>query len=255
VPGDRPERFTKAAGCGADGVVLDLEDAVEPARKLSARRNVADWLASGGAGVVRINGAETPWYTDDLAMVAEYGCPVMVPKAEPETLRSARLTAPVIALIETAAGVLAAPAICAVPGVTRAAFGSIDLSTEIGIDADDYDALCAARSAMVLASAAVGRPAPLDGVTVNVRDTDVVRKDAAAAARLGFGGKLCVHPNQVSAVNEMFSPTDDQITRARAVVTAAGAGGAAVLDGRMLDRPVLERARKILSRVEGVERE
>jgi len=255
VPGDRPERFAKAAGCGADGIVLDLEDAVEPARKLSARRNVAEWLARGRVGLVRINGAQTPWYTDDLAMVAEYGCPVMVPKADPETLRSARLAAPVIALIETAAGVLAAAAICAVPGVARAAFGSIDLSAEIGSDADDYDALSSARSAVVLASAAAGLPAPLDGVTVSVRDIDAVRTDATAAVRLGFGGKLCVHPNQVSAVNEMFSPTDDQIARARAVVAAAGAGGAAVLDGRMLDRPVLEHARKILSQAERMKRE
>ncbi|TLH50089.1 CoA ester lyase [Mycolicibacterium aubagnense] len=252
VPGDRPERFTKAAGCGADQIILDLEDAVAPALKALARRHVRDWLAGGGAGIVRVNGFDTRWCTDDLAMVAEYGCPVMLPKADAETLRSLALDVPVIALIETARGVLGAAGVCRVPGVVRVAFGSIDLSAEIGTPPDDYVALNTARSALVLASAAAGLPAPIDGVTVDVRDTAAVRKDAVAAARLGFGGKLCVHPNQVSVVNEGFSPSDAQVAHARAVVAAAGAGGAGLLDGKMVDRPVLEHARRLLSRAERV---
>ncbi|WP_293018766.1 CoA ester lyase [Mycolicibacterium sp.] len=248
VPGDRPERFAKAAGCGADGIVLDLEDAVEPARKPSARRNVADWLARGGVGMVRINGAETPWYTDDLAMIAEYGCPVMVPKAEPEMLRAARLAAPVIALIETAAGVLVAAEICAVETVVRAAFGSVDLAAELGVDPEAHEALRYARSAVVLGAAAAGQQAPLDGVTTDLQDENILKADVAQAVRLGFGGKLCIHPRQVAHVNEQFAPSAEEMDWAQRVVAVAADGGARVVGGKMVDKPVVDRARRILAR-------
>jgi citrate lyase subunit beta / citryl-CoA lyase len=228
--------------------VLDLEDAVEPARKPAARRNVADWLARGAVGMVRINGAETPWYADDLAMVAEFGCPVMVPKADPETLRAARLAAPVIALIETAAGVLAAAEICAVEAVVRAAFGSIDLAAELGVDPEAHEALQYARSAIVLGAAAAGQPAPLDGVTTDLQNENVLKAAVAQAVRLGFGGKLCIHPRQVACVNEQFAPTADELDWARKVVAVAADSGVRVVDGKMVDKPVVERAKRILAR-------
>ncbi|CAM5739793.1 CoA ester lyase [Mycolicibacterium aubagnense] len=228
--------------------MLDLEDAVEPARKLFARGNVADWLASGGAGVVRINGAKTPWYTDDIAMVAEHGCPVMVPKADPEMLRSVRLATPVIALIETAAGVLDAAAICATPGVVRAAFGSIDLAAELGVDPEAHEALVYARSAVILGAAAAGQTAPLDGVTTDLHDHESLKADVAHAVRLGFGGKLCIHPRQIACVNEVFAPSADELAWARRVDAVAAAGGVRVIDGKMVDKPVVDRARLILAR-------
>lgn len=252
VPGDRPDRFAKATASGADQVVLDLEDAVQPDRKDAARRSVAGWLAAGGTGLVRINGAGTEWHAEDVAMAAEHGCPVMLPKADADSAtkvtRALRPDADMIALAETAAGVLGAAATCSAPGVVRVAFGSVDLGTEIGLDASDYDVLAMARSALVLASAASGLPAPIDGVTVGLRDADAVRTDAVAAAHLGFGAKLCVHPNQVVTVNEVFTPSDAECRQAAAVVQAAGAGGAGVLDGKMIDRPVLDRARRLLAR-------
>jgi citrate lyase subunit beta/citryl-CoA lyase len=257
VPGDRPERFAKAAASGADQIVLDLEDAVEPAHKTAARGSVNDWLAGGGSGVVRINAAGTTWHAEDLAMAVRHGCPVMLPKADNlEVVRAVTAeladTAQVIVLIETATGVLSAQRICEVPGVIRAAFGSVDLGAELGVDPADRTALAPARNMLVLASAAAGLPAPIDGVTVDLRDEDVVRDDAVAAVRLGFGAKLCVHPQQVAIVNQAFTPAAAEIAYAQAVVDAAGHGGAGVLDGKMIDRPVLERAQRLVARATSV---
>lgn len=255
VPGDRPDRFAKAAGSGADAIVLDLEDAVAPEAKAGARDAVAQWLAAGAASVVRINGTGTDWHAEDIAMVARYRCAVMVPKARSAAHLSEisnRLPAdtPLIALIETAQGVLAAAETCAVDAVVRAAFGSVDLGAELGIDPDDHDSLQYARSALVMSSAAAGRAAPLDGVTTAVHDDEPVIADARRAARLGFGGKLCIHPQQVGIVNSQFSPSADEQDWARRVIAAAADGGARTVDGRMVDKPVTDRAARIAARVD-----
>lgn len=255
VPGDRPHRFDKAARSGADAVLMDLEDAVAPEAKDSARAAVADWLGGGGSGVVRINGTDTEWHDQDVAMVARYRCAVMVPKARSAAQLAevaARLPAgtPLIALIETAAGVLAAAEICAFAGVARAAFGSVDLAADLGVNPEDDEALAYARSALVLAAAAAGKPAPLDGVTTAIDDDCRVEADAARAMRLGFGGKLCIHPRQVNIVNVGFSPSAEDAAWARRVV-GASEGGVTVIDGRMVDAPVISRARRILFRHNG----
>lgn len=252
VPGDRPDRFAKAVAAGADGVVLDLEDAVAAASKGAARSHVAAWLESGKTAIVRINAADTPWFADDLsAIIAGQGVTVMLPKASMDGVAAVASQigeqTGIVALVETAAGILDAAAICQSPNVIRAAFGSVDLSTELGVDPDDREALLHARSVLVLASAASGIAPPLDGVTTNVTDADPARADAAYAARLGFGGKLCIHPAQIAAVNTAFEPGADEISWARAVL-AAGTEGAAKVDGHMIDAPVLERARRIVAR-------
>ncbi len=255
VPGDRPERFEKAVTSGADAVVLDLEDAVSAQRKELAREAVDRFLASGGVGVVRINAGETQWCAEDLAMAGRRRCAVMVPKATPGQLESvaARLPAgtPLIALVETAAGVQEIRGVCSALGVIRAAFGSIDLAAELGVDPEDDDALRYARGAVVMGSAAAGIAAPLDGVTTVVDDDATLGADTSRAARLGFGGKLCIHPRQVAVVNALFSPTAEELAWARSVVEAAAGGGACVVNGRMVDKPVVERALQIVRRVEG----
>lgn len=228
--------------------MLDLEDAVAPARKAMARKHVRDWLAGGGAGIVRVNGFDTRWCVDDLAMVTEHGCPVMLPKADAETLRALALDVPVIALIETARGVLGAADVCRVPGVVRVAFGSIDLAAELGVDPEAHEALLYARSAVVLGAAAAGQTAPLDGVTTDLLDGNSLRADVAQAVRLGFGGKLCIHPRQIACVNEQFAPSADELDWARKVTTVAADGGVRVIDGKMMDKPVVDRARRILAR-------
>ncbi|MFK8843932.1 HpcH/HpaI aldolase/citrate lyase family protein [Streptomyces sp. Ac-502] len=249
VPGDRPERFDKAVASGADVVIVDLEDAVAPADKERARAHVAAWLAAGNSAMVRINAPGTPWCDDDGAMAA-CGVPVMVPKAEdPEVLADfARRTGgkcPVVPLVETAAGIERAVEVCAAPGVVRVALGNVDLAGQLGVAHDDHEALAYSRSRLVSASAATGLCAPVDGVTTSVKDVDVIAADVAHARRFGFAGKLCVHPAQIAVVAEGFAPTAQEREWARSVVAAGDS--VTVVDGHMVDKPVLERARRILA--------
>ncbi|QPG70185.1 HpcH/HpaI aldolase/citrate lyase family protein [Mycolicibacterium mucogenicum] len=254
VPGDRPDRFAKAAASGADLIVLDLEDAVAPDAKSAARDAVDGWLSAGRQAVVRVNGTDTPWFTDDVAVASAHQCAVMLPKAlgaEHVALVARRLPCriPLIALIETASGIQAAGEICAADRIAAVAFGSIDLSAELGIRPDDRQALLHARSVVVLAAAA-GKPAPWDGVTTAVHDDEAVRADAAHAAQLGFGGKLCIHPRQVAIVNAQFEPSPAEQAWAQRVLDAAAdsRGSACVIDGCMVDKPVLDRAARLLAR-------
>lgn len=255
VPGDRPDRFSKAASSGADLIVLDLEDAVAPAQKASARAEIDAWLASGRSAVVRINGFGTSWYDEDVALVAAHGCPVMLPKAhdgDQISQLAGQLPAScgVIALVETAAGVLAAGAISTHPAIARVAFGSVDLAGELDVDPEDWEPMLFARSALVMALAAAGATAPIDGVTT-VLDIAALRRATAAAGRLGFTGKLCIHPGQVSTVNRAFAPSAADVARARRIVGAAEDTGVTMLDGQMVDKPVVERARRLLAKADG----
>lgn len=251
VPGDRPERFDKAEASGADRIVIDLEDAVAPEAKSAARAAAHEWLGAGGSAVVRINGCGTAWHGDDVAMVAAHGCPVMLPKADDESVN--RLIVglpegtPVVALVETAAGILAAGRLAALPAVVRVAFGGVDLGAELNVDPEAWEPLLYARSALVLALAAAGAPPPLDGVTTRL-DAVTLERATAGAARLGFGGKLCIHPNQVATVNAAFTPDPFEVARARRIVDAAEGSGVTTLDGEMIDKPVVERARCVLTK-------
>jgi citrate lyase subunit beta/citryl-CoA lyase len=241
VPGDRPDRFGKAAASGADVVVLDLEDAVAPADKDTARAEVGAWLERGEA-MVRINAPGTPWFEADAALVAGRGVPVVVPKAEtPGVLAGFR---EVIALVETARGVERAAELAAVPSVTRLAFGSVDLAAELGVAPEDPEPFAYARSRLVIASAAAGLAPPVDGVTTDLRDGDRLAADVRYARRMGFGGKLCVHPRQVAPVRAGFAPTEAEREWARRVITTGAS--VSTVDDQMVDKPVLARARRIL---------
>ena len=248
APGDRPERFGKAAASGADAVILDLEDAVAPGRKPVARDQVGQYLTSNRA-FVRINAAGTEWHDDDLRMVTSAPglLGIVLPKsdsADVVTSVAEALTAPLVTLIESALGVQNAPAIAA--QATRLAFGNLDFSLDAGTG-NDETALLYARSVLVLASRAAGLPGPIDGVTTSIDDPAIAARDAAHGRNLGFAGKLCVHPNQVSVVNSAYSYDSATVDWACRVVRAAGAsGGAAVrVDGQMIDKPRLELAQRV----------
>jgi citrate lyase subunit beta/citryl-CoA lyase len=256
VPGDRPDRFEKAAATAADVIVLDLEDAVAADGKRQAREHIHSWLGRGNRAVVRINGAGTSWHADDVAMIADHSASlaaVMVPKAEnPESLMALAATMSagtgIIPLIETAAGVLNAAAVCAAPGVLRPAFGSVDLAAQIGVDHRAHAAFQHARSVLVFAAATAGCAAPVDGVTTDIADEANLRADLAHGSALGFTGKLCIHPRQVALANQYLSPTDTELEWARRIVATGQGESARALDGQMIDRPVVLRAAAILAR-------
>ena len=255
VPAERPERIAKALAAGADAVIVDLEDAVAPAAKDAARRTLRDTLAGFAPSpglLVRVNGADTPWFADDLAACASPAVAgVMLAKAgqadDLADLRRALPDKPIVALVETAEGFDHLRGIARAPGVVRLAFGSIDFQLDLGITGDD-DALLAFRSRFVLESRLAQLAAPVDGVTTAIDDGGRVEHDALRARRLGFGAKLGIHPRQVEAVNRGFSPSPAELDWAQRVVDAMDrAGGAAVaVDGKMVDRPLLLRAQALL---------
>lgn len=253
APGHRPDRFTKALESGADVIVLDLEDAVGPDLKCAARDNVHRWLSVGGPGMVRINGVDSPWHEDDMAMLDGRPCAVILPKAADGEQVAGVLNrladgSCVVPLLETATGVLGARNVCAAPSVVRIIFGSADLASELGIDHTDRRALAYARSQVVLASAACGLAPPVDGVTSSVTDERTLIADAEDAAALGFTGKSCLHPRQVPVVQAVFTPSAEDLRWARDVLAAAGNGSAIAMNGEVVGKPVVDRARSLLSR-------
>ncbi|MET4577652.1 HpcH/HpaI aldolase/citrate lyase family protein [Ottowia thiooxydans] len=254
VPANRPERFEKALSAGAGSVIIDLEDAVPPEEKVSAREQLKRWLTTAQSSVtVRINSTETPWFSGDLAVLASprVGA-ILLPKADKsDDLMACAEAAPqarLMPLIETATGFDALKALAKVRGVERFVFGSIDFQLDMGISGE-CEELLFFRSQLVLASRLAKLAAPVDGVTTEIRDTAVVQSDAARARRLGFGAKLCIHPSQVAPVNAAFRPTGKEVDWAHRVVAAsrAAGGAAAMVDGKMIDLPVTRRAQSILN--------
>lgn len=255
VPGNRPERFDKALAAGADAVIVDLEDAVPAAEKDAARAAVASWLSPARPVLVRVNAMDTAHFRADLGLCRHAGVAgIVLPKAEqlddPGLLAVLDATTkPLLPLIETARGLWDAPAIARTPRVQRLLFGSIDFQVDLGIRGDDGDQLLFFRSQLVWVSRVAGLGPPVDGVTTAIDDAALVRADTARAHRLGFGGKLCIHPRQLAPVHAGFGPDAEETAWANRVLTAAAAaGGAAVaVDGRMVDRPVIRRAEEIVA--------
>jgi citrate lyase subunit beta/citryl-CoA lyase len=256
VPGNRPDRFAKACAAGADAVVLDLEDSVAPGDKQAARAAVAEWLSAARPVMVRVNTSDSEWFQDDLSLGRNAGIAgVLLPKAE--RVEEVRLVAesfgsgvPILPQIETARGFRNAPALAGAAQVRHLLFGSIDFQLDLGMMAEE-DELLFFRSQIVLDSRLAGIQAPVDGVTVDFNSPDRVRVDALRARRLGFSGKMCIHPRQVPIVNECFTPTAEEEAWAKRVVEAsANAPGAAIsVDGKMVDRPVLALAEVILAKL------
>jgi citrate lyase subunit beta/citryl-CoA lyase len=255
VPGNRPQRFDKACNAGADAVIVDLEDAVPPAEKPAAREALSAWLSQrqphAQPVLVRINSFDTEWFEDDLALCARPGVAgIVLPKAEHEAALdklAAAGAAAILPLVESALGLWNAAALARMPRVQRLVFGSIDFSLDLGIE-ESHETLLYARSQLVLASRVAGIASPVDGVTTTFENPDPVRADTLRSRALGFGGKLCIHPKQVAAVNEAFAPTAQELAWAARVVEAAAAaqGGAVALDGKMVDRPVILIAQNML---------
>lgn len=266
VPASRPERIAKALASEAGAVIIDLEDAVSPDGKASARGQLLQAFANLGTPerarlLVRINATGTPWHEEDLALVlhplAAQGLgAVMVPKAESsaDLARVAAAVGPLcglLPLVESAAGLAAVQALATSPQVVRLAFGNLDFQTDLGLACGlDEAELLPVRLALVLASRLAVLAAPVDGVTASTTDMAQLEADAQRARRVGFGAKLCIHPGQVAAVNAALAPTAAELDWARRVMAACAqtGGGVFSLDGRMVDAPVVRMAQQLIAR-------
>lgn len=260
VPGTRPDRFSKALDSGADAVVLDLEDAVAQQDKEKARQAIREaWSTFTPAQkkrlVVRSNSPGSHFYSEDLILAEELdiAC-LMIPKSESlDQINGVAQILPntaIIPMIETAIGLDRLNEIANSEQVIRLALGNLDLQVDLGIVCDAQETeLQSARFQIVLASRLAQIAPPIDGVTPSTDDSERITNDAQRAKRMGFGAKLCIHPKQVPLVKAAFMPNTDDITWAMRVIQAdkASKGEAVKLDGRMIDRPVVLLAQRILA--------
>ena len=270
VPGDRPDRYDKALAAGADAVCIDLEDAVPPGRKDEARKSVARFLSESEAGsgkedratepssptpvIVRVNDPVGGEGESDADILAD--CPppqaFMIPKvkgaADVQVAARALSAAPLLVLIETARGLENAVEIVACDGVAGVIFGGFDLAIELGAE-PRWEALLYARSRVVHAAALSALDA-IDMPSRDFREMSGLREEAVWARRLGFAGKAAIHPAQIPVIHEIFVPSADEVRRASRILEAdrAAGGSAVALDGSMVDRPVVEAARRIIQR-------
>ena len=269
VPGHRQKMIDKAPGRGSDALIYDLEDAVPPDEMDAARRKVGaalDAAKEGPRRFVRIHGAGHGAMDGDLRAVVRPGLEGLVlPKVDrPEDVTavdrsltereseagmrpgSVRLAA----MIESAMGLIQAPAIAASsPRLVALMFGAEDFAVDLGLFSfREGELMSYARSALVVAAASA-RLEPVDKVYLDFRDPDGLARETQAARGLGFSGKTLIHPAQIEVVHRVFRPTDEEVESARRVVEAFEAApeeGTMAVDGRMVDLPVVKRARWIL---------
>src|SRR5215471_3884639 len=280
VPADSPGKLGKALDCGADALILDLEDSVAPERKEAARAGAAAFLAQTLAMqerprlIVRVNGLATGLIDDDLAaVVPARPDAIMLPKAEggPSVVHADAKLCAREALHGLAEGAIQIVAIAtetalalfvagtyrgASPRLAALTWGAEDLSAELGAEANRdaqgrfLDPYRLARTLCIAAAAAANAPA-LDTVYVDFRNHAGLRRECEEARRDGFIGKMAIHPGQVATINDVFTPGPDAIARAQAIITAfAAAPGAGVvgIGGVMYDRPHLAKAERLLAR-------
>ncbi len=280
APGNHPRRVEKALGLGADAVILDLEDAVAVAEKIATRKTVVEALSRPRRckGYVRVNALGTQWCLGDLMEVVRPGIDgIVLPKVESAAdLRTAdwlitnlerERGLPVggidlMPIIETAAGfsrldrILGARSLQDYPGpwrVKRISFGAGDFTNDVGMTwTPGEEELAELRVRMIVASRASGLEQPIDTVWIHLRDTDALKKSVLRSLRMGFQGRLCIHPDQVSLVNQIFTPSKEEAERAQRVVDAfteaESAGLAAIqVDGVFVDYPIVYRARRTLA--------
>ncbi len=275
VPGNRPDRMDKAVASNADAVICDLEDAVPISAKAEARRIIAEKLPGYGDRIllVRINGLETDLAKEDvMALPLDVSTGIVLPKTEHpdqihrinELLLAAEEKNGVepgkiklLALVESALGVENAFRIASC--VTKPqrlwtlALGAADLAADVGFELTKTgEELAFPRAGMAIACRAAGLESPIDTpFMVDLKDMVALEKDIVRAKRVGFSGKMCIHPNQLEPCNRLFSPSPEELEQAKRIVEAYRAAekeeqGAIQLDGKFIDPPVVERALKIV---------
>lgn len=258
APGSDDRKLAKALSSEADAVVCDLEDAVAPPDKEAAREVTRRALAEAGVGparFVRINAAGTAWFEDDLAFVASLEVDGLVlPKSSPESVELAGSAGPpLVAIVETAMGLRQAFEIASEPRVAALILGAVDLGTEVGLESrPDAQEILYARSKLAMDSAAAGIRGPFDVVHLDFGDEAGLEEQCRLARALGFRGKACIHPGQIDTINRVFAPSDEEVAWARGVVDAfeGQSEGVLAVSGTMVDKPVVDRARRILQEAE-----
>jgi citrate lyase beta subunit len=260
VPGDDRRKIEKAAGVGADAVLLEMEDGVALNRKAEAQTTVRAVLAEVDFGralrIVRINSLDTPFWRDDLAaLLATAPDALILPKtshaAQIAELQAAGCTLPIIALIESGRGLLNVGEIATAAGVAALAFGAEDYSGDIGaVRTPGGDEVLMARSMVVLHAKTNGLAA-IDTPYTHLDDEDGLRADARRALTLGFTGKFAIHPRQVAVLHEVFTPTAAEIDRAHRLIAAhdahqAAGSGVFAFEGKMIDMPIIRAAERVL---------
>ncbi len=262
-PADRPERYQKAAE-RSDAVIIDLEDAVAPADKQRARGAILAQVGANGdvpeldpsRTIIRVNPAGTEEFEKDLHCLKHTPYRhLMLAKAEDPSQLKELADYSVVALCETAAGILNAAAIAAEPNVTGLMWGAEDLIASLGGTSSrtgegEYRAVALhARSTVLLAARAFGKEA-IDSVYVNIPDLDGLAREAHDAVASGFGAKACIHPDQVAVVRGAYAPSETDVAAATELLAAASSAGTGVFQfqGRMIDGPILKHAQSVLRR-------
>lgn len=257
VPGDRPERFAKALTCGADHVIIDLEDAVDESRKTQARQNILELSREHPQYqmLVRVNAPGHPLHDADLELCRD--CPgivgILLPKAETteQIAHAAQARKALWPIVESARGLATIASLAQATGVSRMCLGTVDLSLDLGLE-DSAAAdliLDQARYTLLIHSRANSLSAPLDGVFLALDDSTGLAAAAQRAKAMGLGGMLCLHPKQVPVIHKAWQPNTEALAWARKVIEAAKQSGVGAfrLDGQMIDAPVLTRAQKLIA--------
>jgi citrate lyase beta subunit len=258
VPGNQPDRFDKAVASGADAIIIDLEDAVPPDRKQAARDAALDWLSGPGGNAkagLRINSPRTLDGCLDLAALGSTTFDpafIMIPKTQTavdlEIAAEASGCLHLLAIVECGRGLQNAADIAA-QSPCGILFGGVDFSAALGADLNDWDALLHARSIISTACGAAGIPA-YDVPFLEVRNLEQLTSTSTKVRRLGYTGRACIHPAQIESVNSVFTPTSEEVERARGILNAFDTANESVVmyDGKMVDRPVVLAAKRLLER-------
>ncbi|VVO08411.1 HpcH/HpaI aldolase/citrate lyase family protein [Pseudomonas fluorescens] len=258
VPATRPERIPKAIATGADRVIVDLEDAVQENLKEQARDNLERFLSEnpGARILVRVNAPDHWAHAADLDLCRRHAgvIGILLPKAESaeQVLTAGSTGKPIWPIIESAKGLAALSSIASAQGVERLSFGSLDLGLDLNLTTGSRAAeeiLSHARYAVLLCTRVTGLAPALDGVFPSIQDTTGLHSAVQFARDMGFGGALCIHPSQVAIIHQALKPSPEELRWARRIIEAASSGdGVFVLDGQMVDAPVIGRAHSILAR-------
>lgn len=254
TPGHREKLIARAFELGADVVIFDLEDAVPPESKGSARGLVREALQSHAAWI-RINDAFSPEAELDLALLGELAAGIRIPKVESGAdvrwVHERAPEAPLCCLIESARGVLAAPEIARAEGAVGLGLGAADLQADLGAELGPGD-MVSVRLGLAMASRAADLGPPVDTVYPRLADLDGLRREAELSKRLGFFGKSAIHPSQVAVINDVFAPSEESLRWARQVTDAhaRSGGNPTKLDsGEFVDKAVAKRAKRILGEI------